>query len=1638
MLNTSTVFSNDTVTNNLSLIPLVKITKVSTAIYISTNSLEFDGNYYKPLLLNIPSLKESINFESRKYTISSVNLSVDNSKYDGENISDVADLTNANVEIYWKSPSCSSINDCLKIFQGKIRDIKTTQTSISLNIEDVSQENLHKDLPVSANGSGDHIPDKYRNKPIPMVYGHVDRSPLIFQDHYRTLIADTRNITFFEDSNIFDENDDPLFMNVGHLINVRKARQGSWAQYLTNDNTIVFTKLLIPPTTDEERDEPFLECYDSSKSYNVTLSNTREEELANEESDSFGEVNGISDGSYDNNNIEWSGYRKIAINTNPITKITDVILFYDSNDGYLAIDFRTVYKYQDYDTEALMLKLFIDFTPQYDHIKILHNGEEHTAQLWGMAINGVCWKTSDRHMTPFKRFYQLPEQQPQYGFPIHTNSYDDDFGGSTASEFDDSIGQISKGSNDYSEYHDLSELPEEEFDIVNNFVNFKNTKWGSEGNNYQSSWEDGGNNPDAAISYEVTHEELEGDATKLIASVSGNFSELDLIRRVYATNVIRNDFYGNIKGRSDLAYTTSRNTRTSRDLVYELVQSCHSDKLDITDGNWDHVDNVEFLENIQASESGECLRITPGTGNEQDYIFRFQDNKYSPHLHSHRRIQLKFRVMLNGSTQQDNGSVHFFVGEYGTGDGQVYLNNGEKQGSYYQGGVDIFYAVQFQVNNHWGEYNTNVMTSPEVEDFTTVNNPTGTINCIGFRIGGFQPPETIDICDIKIQTQEGSFDSLQFNGCTNLAALNYAVDQNPANESYPYTYNQDLSNTEYSPALIPELWHHDDSYCTWQDSDLTPNIKTTWYKKIGRPYHDNQYEYPILNMDVQNVGNYELIGEDLQSVPITHNYEDTQGEDIYILCDFIGSTSSNNTGNIPILSVYEGEEGINQYGEFDLNISFEANNGFNSEPEFTWNVEESGQGFQAYPVYLTDNIGDPFHSDANTRMGLLIKKIPKLIDTDIDIIEDNQLFILWKLIFDVDQAYPLGQDYIENAMQTNFLVYNYYREGCTSSDAINYNEDATTDDESCEFPVYGCTDPNADNYNPDATADDNSCVYSTGYCELLDGTIEQNVTEDYCNNLGGNWTLGQYTPDFGDIDDTTQIPQDGDADALITNPADILQHIVKEEMGSDVVIDENEAVGARGYHKFRSFNTENETPSEEEWNNWKFAFTVDKKVNSKKLMEDIAKSTKLFPKFSFNDEDGATFGYSYIKDFYSITDSNDVTAEIKNRDILNYKFTKTPLEQVYTRVKVLYKKDYADGELKKSTDWLRAADVFDDFDQAAYESYYNLPSEYMDEDEYKGGQELIFESEYIREENTALALRRFLLGWYKESHNIIEIDLPLSYISLEIGDTIFFEELIDGKMINGEDYSRSYVLEGKGDEDYPNPDSQHYQTRNEQVIYPLWFVIQTSKSIDKVSIKAIQIHDWTCSMSDRRGYNERITTNKNIDFSIFNLQKNEAYNQRGNLTKNIGKLGLTNFTFKNKTKLGQIVTTDWEFIADGLTHSAPQFSNNKQNVSIVFNSTTSKYPHDVTIRMTTDILFNGQTTTEVVEKTVTLFNSGDIGKTGRINKSDINKAIDCILYPNQNKKDDAYLVDLNEDGRLNTFDIANMVNKSLKEGDEIV
>jgi len=258
----------------------------------------------------------------------------------------------------------------------------------------------------------------------------------------------------------------------------------------------------------------------------------------------------------------------------------------------------------------------------------------------------------------------------------------------------------------------------------------------------------------------------------------------------------------------------------------------------------------------------------------------------------------------------------------------------------------------------------------------------------------------------------------------------------------------------------------------------------------------------------------------------------------------------------------------------------------------------------------------------------------------------------------------------------------------------------------------------------------------------------------------------------------------------IEKAGEIVQHILQEECKYDGEFNEDE------------FNEIEQIHS-----GWNFAFTQNKLISSKKLIEDFSRSTKSFPRFR---ADG-TFGWNVVKDTYS---DDDIDLVIQESDIINYKYDRTKLEDVKTKVKVLFNIDYAKGNHLFSTDDILATDYVN----TNIYQYYGLATDDSDST-------LNFESNYIRDRYTAEQLRNWLLTWNMNQKNLISLTLPIKYIKLEVGDVVALDKEIQGTKIFGETYTQTLI------------------TRNGQEIYPYFMVYETNKNLEKVDIKLIQLHN---------------------------------------------------------------------------------------------------------------------------------------------------------------------------------------------------
>ena len=469
--------------------------------------------------------------------------------------------------------------------------------------------------------------------------------------------------------------------------------------------------------------------------------------------------------------------------------------------------------------------------------------------------------------------------------------------------------------------------------------------------------------------------------------------------------------------------------------------------------------------------------------------------------------------------------------------------------------------------------------------------------------------------------------------------------------------------------------------------------------------------------------------------------------------------------------------------------------------------------------------------------------------------------------------------------------------------------------------------------------------------DYIEGTVESHVSNSNPNlYTNDNFDFDPTDTYFNWIWQTVKIKRIGIVQNYIELPCDIIYHLVDQELGFGNSINQFDLEIARSEHK-----------------DWYFSVSQSDKISSKKLIEQIARECKCFPKVKGT----GSLGFNTILDDY--TDYEDIFPDnfklIETNDIIKYKFDRTKVGNLKTRVKILYGYDQIEKNHLKETRYLSAfqveeaylellqysvisdgqnvptgitqghwlyiaeleegetytvtCDVNQVYNQSyvkfrAYNSYgdtgydlYALPPNMgstADEDNFSveftfqnlfedqtGGEGLTgkdnliiqfgnggsvglgywqgeitnikvaksdqlifgdadpdsvesdidiigydpnfnnidyyhkdttleFESKYIQDDLTALKLRLFLLRWYRELHNIIELELPLRYYGLEVGDIIRMDNIINNLLLFGEDYTT-------------------IETRQDQEIFPYFMVTETVKNIDKVSIKSVQMHN---------------------------------------------------------------------------------------------------------------------------------------------------------------------------------------------------
>ena len=228
-------FNTDIQGKHTALTPVIRFGNTDgNYTYISTISGITGNDIWHPLLLNMPSLKESVDIEKRNYKISSISIQISNTLYDGIRFSDTVlsrydSFINTICKVFWISPKGHEIyanpafesDRALEVYNGVVTKYEIGIDKISLTVEDNTQKSMHSNLPIANVGTQD-VPDKDKNKAIPIVYGHGYKLPLVMKkglnlDEYENL--EQGYIKLIADSNP-DIVIEKLYIHDGDYINI--------------------------------------------------------------------------------------------------------------------------------------------------------------------------------------------------------------------------------------------------------------------------------------------------------------------------------------------------------------------------------------------------------------------------------------------------------------------------------------------------------------------------------------------------------------------------------------------------------------------------------------------------------------------------------------------------------------------------------------------------------------------------------------------------------------------------------------------------------------------------------------------------------------------------------------------------------------------------------------------------------------------------------------------------------------------------------------------------------------------------------------------------------------------------------------------------------------------------------------------------------------------------------------------------------------------------------------------------------------------------------------------------------------------------------------------------------------------------
>ena len=255
-----------------------------------------------------------------------------------------------------------------------------------------------------------------------------------------------------------------------------------------------------------------------------------------------------------------------------------------------------------------------------------------------------------------------------------------------------------------------------------------------------------------------------------------------------------------------------------------------------------------------------------------------------------------------------------------------------------------------------------------------------------------------------------------------------------------------------------------------------------------------------------------------------------------------------------------------------------------------------------------------------------------------------------------------------------------------------------------------------------------------------------------------------------------------------------------------------------------------------------------KKINSKKLIEGLASASPFVPRF----DNMGNFKFDTIKGAYYETNLSAGFTDyklIKAEDVINSSFSRTSIDEVYTRIELQYGWDYGSEKFNKRTIWqILQTQVISEASVDLY-GFWNIPNIGAVENTYShayyglkdDGSEstLVIDDtrgKFIRDDTTADNFAKWMLRYHANQHLKMKVRLPLKYMYLEVGNIVRFDKIIDVKPY-GIDYSKDAEFYGAASFPY------YGSLVNGQQAFPDFMCTSTNKTLEYCEIECIQMHN---------------------------------------------------------------------------------------------------------------------------------------------------------------------------------------------------